>query len=272
MKNTNLAGFIAVSLTVFALWMQRPRRMLLPPPRPARTARLPRPPAGARAAVTAACKRRLPPPLPPRLPLPLPPPPRRRHRLPRHLQGWHHHHGHRARRVQRPRRRAEALEEQACRGCERSGRGRRPGCRRYPGPAPRLPATAMTAAKTSTASKSAPTATASNTDPTGATAKCKDGTYSKSQHHSGTCSSHGGVAEWLTAQYEISGSRRPPPSAAPCQWRKSGCSAGQTLSSNLGCPSSLGWMPSACMRSGTSAMSFSRKGTRGSFLSRARSL
>jgi len=55
------------------------------------------------------------------------------------------------------------------------------------------------AAKTSTASKSAPTAAASNTDPTGATAKCKDGTYSKSQHHSGTCSSHGGVAEWLTA-------------------------------------------------------------------------
>jgi hypothetical protein len=49
-------------------------------------------------------------------------------------------------------------------------------------------------------SKSAPTATAGNTDPTGATAKCKDGTYSKSKHHSGTCSSHGGVAEWLTAQ------------------------------------------------------------------------
>jgi hypothetical protein len=41
--------------------------------------------------------------------------------------------------------------------------------------------------------------TASNTDPTGATAKCKDGTYSKSQHHSGTCSSHGGVSEWLTS-------------------------------------------------------------------------
>jgi hypothetical protein len=66
-------------------------------------------------------------------------------------------------------------------------------------PAP-APAMAMTAAKSSTASKSAPTATAGNTDPTGATAKCKDGTYSKSQHHSGTCSSHGGVAEWLTAQ------------------------------------------------------------------------
>ena len=55
-------------------------------------------------------------------------------------------------------------------------------------------------AKSATASKSAPTATAGNTDPTGATAKCKDGTYSKSQHHSGTCSSHGGVAEWLTAE------------------------------------------------------------------------
>jgi hypothetical protein len=66
--------------------------------------------------------------------------------------------------------------------------------------APPAGSMAMTAAKSSTASKSAPTAKAGNTDPTGATAKCKDGTYSKSQHHSGTCSSHGGVAEWLTAQ------------------------------------------------------------------------
>jgi hypothetical protein len=56
-----------------------------------------------------------------------------------------------------------------------------------------------TAAKSSTATKSAPTAAAGNTDPTGATAKCKDGTYSKSAHRSGTCSSHGGVAQWLTA-------------------------------------------------------------------------
>jgi Protein of unknown function (DUF3761) len=30
--------------------------------------------------------------------------------------------------------------------------------------------------------------------PAGATAKCNDGTYSFSQHHSGTCSHHGGVA------------------------------------------------------------------------------
>jgi hypothetical protein len=33
--------------------------------------------------------------------------------------------------------------------------------------------------------------------PAGATAKCQDGTYSFSQHRSGTCSHHGGVAEWL---------------------------------------------------------------------------
>ena len=33
--------------------------------------------------------------------------------------------------------------------------------------------------------------------PEGATAKCNDGTYSSSQSRSGTCSRHGGVAEWL---------------------------------------------------------------------------
>ena len=33
--------------------------------------------------------------------------------------------------------------------------------------------------------------------PAGATAKCGDGSYSFSQHRSGTCSHHGGVAQWL---------------------------------------------------------------------------
>lgn len=33
--------------------------------------------------------------------------------------------------------------------------------------------------------------------PAGATAQCRDGTYSFSQHRSGTCSYHGGVAQWL---------------------------------------------------------------------------
>lgn len=33
--------------------------------------------------------------------------------------------------------------------------------------------------------------------PRGATAHCRDGTYSFSENHRGTCSHHGGVAEWL---------------------------------------------------------------------------
>ena len=33
--------------------------------------------------------------------------------------------------------------------------------------------------------------------PAGSTAKCRDGTYSFSQHRRGTCSGHGGVATWL---------------------------------------------------------------------------
>jgi uncharacterized protein YgiM (DUF1202 family) len=37
----------------------------------------------------------------------------------------------------------------------------------------------------------------SATIPAGATARCADGTYSFSRNHRGTCSHHGGVAEWL---------------------------------------------------------------------------
>lgn len=32
--------------------------------------------------------------------------------------------------------------------------------------------------------------------PAGATARCRDGSWSFSEHRSGTCSHHGGVAEW----------------------------------------------------------------------------
>lgn len=32
--------------------------------------------------------------------------------------------------------------------------------------------------------------------PSGASAQCRDGSYSFSQHRSGTCSHHGGVMEW----------------------------------------------------------------------------
>ena len=37
----------------------------------------------------------------------------------------------------------------------------------------------------------------SNGVPSGASAQCRDGTYSFSQSRSGTCSHHGGVARWL---------------------------------------------------------------------------
>jgi len=58
------------------------------------------------------------------------------------------------------------------------------------------PAPSAAASQAAPAGKAA--ATSGNTDPTGATAKCKDGTYSKSKHHKGSCSHHGGVAEFLT--------------------------------------------------------------------------
>ena len=43
--------------------------------------------------------------------------------------------------------------------------------------------------------------------PTGATAQCRDGTYSFSKHRSGTCSHHGGVATWLTPKRVTNGPR-----------------------------------------------------------------
>jgi hypothetical protein len=42
-----------------------------------------------------------------------------------------------------------------------------------------------------------PYAPSNGEPPAGATAKCEDGTYSFSESRSGTCSHHGGVAEWL---------------------------------------------------------------------------
>jgi hypothetical protein len=42
-----------------------------------------------------------------------------------------------------------------------------------------------------------PAHTVSGAVPLGASAQCRDGSYSFSLHHSGTCSHHGGVARWL---------------------------------------------------------------------------
>lgn len=41
--------------------------------------------------------------------------------------------------------------------------------------------------------------TAPGGPPPGATATCRDGDYSYSTHHSGTCSGHGGVRQWLNS-------------------------------------------------------------------------
>ena len=35
-----------------------------------------------------------------------------------------------------------------------------------------------------------------SSSPAGASAKCRDGSYSYSEHRQGTCSHHGGVASW----------------------------------------------------------------------------
>lgn len=42
-----------------------------------------------------------------------------------------------------------------------------------------------------------PAHTIGNAVPAGASAQCRDGTYSFSTHRGGTCSHHGGVARWL---------------------------------------------------------------------------
>ena len=42
-----------------------------------------------------------------------------------------------------------------------------------------------------------PTRTPDNQPPAGASAQCRDGTYSFSQSRRGTCSHHGGVSKWL---------------------------------------------------------------------------
>lgn len=42
-----------------------------------------------------------------------------------------------------------------------------------------------------------PAKSINNQVPAGASAKCRDGTYSFSQHRRGTCSHHGGVSNWL---------------------------------------------------------------------------
>ena len=71
------------------------------------------------------------------------------------------------------------------------------------------PQPAAAPAKSKTAAAPAPAAAAppavapaptAGAAPAGATAKCKDGTYSMAKHHQGACSKHGGVGEWMDAK------------------------------------------------------------------------
>ena len=65
--------------------------------------------------------------------------------------------------------------------------------------APRPTSAVGPAATSPQAPKPAPSTprAATGSVPTGATAECKDGTYSMSKHHSGACAHHGGVSQWL---------------------------------------------------------------------------
>ena len=65
-----------------------------------------------------------------------------------------------------------------------------------PAASPAATTTPAAAAGGSAASGKAPTVARPFDAPANATAKCRDGTYSASQQHSGSCSHHGGVAEW----------------------------------------------------------------------------
>lgn len=68
-------------------------------------------------------------------------------------------------------------------------------CRTSTSSAPARTTVAPAPKPASTAPKSA--AANENTNPAGATAQCKDGTYSHAKTHRGACSHHGGVAKWL---------------------------------------------------------------------------
>jgi hypothetical protein len=61
--------------------------------------------------------------------------------------------------------------------------------------------------------------------PPGATAQCRDGTYSFSQHHSGTCSHHGGVAVWLGSSAPAAGT----PGVQPSSSSAEGVDVGRTV-------------------------------------------
>lgn len=85
--------------------------------------------------------------------------------------------------------------------CSKAGNANKTACKGTTSapmaPAPRAAPPPRTAPMAPASHSSTPTG--QNTHPggpNGATAKCRDGTLSSSAHRSGTCSRHGGVAQW----------------------------------------------------------------------------
>ncbi|MBB5379288.1 hypothetical protein HNQ07_004803 [Deinococcus metalli] len=64
-----------------------------------------------------------------------------------------------------------------------------------PTPAPR-PATPSSGTYTNVDGQQIQRPVVADTRPSGASAQCRDGSYSFSMHRRGTCSHHGGVATW----------------------------------------------------------------------------
>lgn len=84
--------------------------------------------------------------------------------------------------------------------CSKAGNANKAACKGTVSAPAAAPATPPAPSVTHSPSRPASAAPAGqNTNPAGpngATAKCKDGTLSFSAHRSGTCSRHGGVAQW----------------------------------------------------------------------------
>ncbi len=85
-----------------------------------------------------------------------------------------------------------------------SSKGGRGACRGHGGinkgsaaPANAAPAPAVPARSRASSGSSTKGTEGVDANAAGATAKCKDGSFSHSKGHSGACSRHGGVAQWL---------------------------------------------------------------------------
>ena len=74
-----------------------------------------------------------------------------------------------------------------------------------------------------------PGAAKGGSPPPGATARCRDGTYSYSQHHAGACSHHRGVATWLEGQTSATGGAASPASSSPSGKGSGSINLGETV-------------------------------------------